>query len=206
MLQLLAATTNRHKVQEFQKILADLKERINIVTQDTIRNFPEIEENGTTFEENSIKKATEASAYADMAAFADDSGLVVEALGGAPGVYSARYAGEGASDSDRIAKLLKEMQGITDRRAKFVCAATIAYRGKKVACFVGEIKGTIAEAPSGSNGFGYDPVFIPEGFSKTFAELTDSEKNEISHRGRAMRKLAEYLREEFRNIDDFVFI
>ena len=206
MLQLLAATTNKHKVQEFQKILQDLKERINIVTQDTIRNFPEIVEDGSTFEENSIKKATEASAYADMAAMADDSGLMVEALGGAPGVFSARYAGEGASDSDRIAKLLKEMEGVTDRRAKFVCAASIAYRGRIITCFVGEIKGTIAEAPSGSNGFGYDPVFIPEGFTKTFAELTDEEKNSISHRGRAMRQLAEYLREEFRTIDDFVFI
>lgn len=206
MLQMLAATTNKNKVREFQEILKDLKEKINIVTTDTIPNFPEIVEDGTTFEENSMKKAREASAYADMAAMADDSGLVVEALGGAPGIHSARYAGEGASDADRIAKLLNAMEGVTDRKAKFVCAASVAYRGEEVRTFVGEIKGTIALAPSGANGFGYDPVFIPEGFSKTFAELTDEEKNAISHRGRAMNAVAEFLREEFEKMDDFEFV
>lgn len=206
MLQMLAATTNKNKVREFQEILADLKDKINIVTSDTIANFPEIEEDGTTFAENAMKKAREASAFADMVAMADDSGLVVEALNGAPGIHSARYAGEGASDADRIAKLLHEMQGATDRRAKFVCAAAIAYRGEDVKCFIGEIKGTIALAPTGSNGFGYDPVFIPEGFEKSFAELTDEEKNAISHRGRAMAALADFLREEFSKMDDFEFV
>ena len=206
MLQMLAATTNKHKVREFQEILEDLKEKINIITTDAIPNFPEIIEDGTTFEENAMKKAKEASAYADMVAMADDSGLVVEALGGAPGIYSARYAGEGATDADRIAKLLKEMDGVTDRRAKFVCAAAIAYRGKEVKIFVGEVKGTIALAPSGSNGFGYDPVFIPDGFEKSFAELTDDEKNAISHRGRAMRAVAGFLREKFEKMDDIEFV
>ena len=206
MLQMLAATTNKHKVREFQEILEDLKEKINIITTDAVPNFPEIIEDGTTFEENAMKKAKEASAYADMVAMADDSGLVVEALGGAPGIYSARYAGEGATDADRIAKLLKEMDGVTDRRAKFVCAAAIAYRGKEVKIFVGEVKGTIALAPSGSNGFGYDPVFIPDGFEKSFAELTEDEKNAISHRGRAMRAVAGFLREEFEKMDDIEFV
>ena len=98
------------------------------------------------------------------------------------------------------------MDGVTDRRAKFVCAAAIAYRGKEVKIFVGEVKGTIALAPSGSNGFGYDPVFIPDGFEKSFAELTEDEKNAISHRGRAMRAVAGFLREEFEKMDDIEFV
>ena len=201
MFQLLAATTNKHKIQELQEILQDLNRDIHIISPKDFPDFPEIVEDGTTFEENSVKKSTEASAFTGIAAMADDSGLAVEALGGAPGVFSARYAGEGASDADRIAKLLKEMKGVENRRAKFVCAASLANHGKKIACFIGEIHGTIAESPSGSNGFGYDPVFIPDGFTKTFAELTEEEKNAISHRGRAMRKLAEFLREEFRKTD-----
>ena len=206
MLQMLAATTNKNKVREFQEILKDLKDKINIITTDTIPNFPEIVEDGTTFAENAMKKAREASAFADMVAMADDSGLVVDALDGAPGIHSARYAGEGASDADRIAKLLKAMDGVTDRKAKFVCAAAIAYRGEEVKTFIGEIKGKITLAPSGSNGFGYDPVFIPEGFEKTFAELTDEEKNAVSHRGRAMSAVADFLREEFSKMDDFEFV
>lgn len=206
MLQLLAATTNKNKVREFQEILQDLKDKINIVTQDTIPNFPEIVEDGSSFEENAMKKAKESSAFADMVAMADDSGLVVEALDGAPGIHSARYAGENATDADRIAKLLKAMEGKKDRRAKFVCAAAIAYRGEEVRTFVGEVKGVIAEAPSGTNGFGYDPVFIPDGFNKTFAELTDEEKNAISHRGNAMRAVADFLRDEFAKMDDFEFV
>lgn len=206
MLQMLAATTNKNKVREFQEILKDLKDKINIITTDAIPNFPEIVEDGTTFAENAMKKAKEASAFADMVAMADDSGLVVEALDGAPGIHSARYAGEGASDADRIAKLLKAMDGVTDRSAKFVCAAAIAYRGEEVKTFIGEIKGKITLAPSGSNGFGYDPVFIPEGFEKTFAELTDEEKNAVSHRGRAMSAVADFLREEFSKMDDFEFV
>lgn len=206
MLQMLAATTNKNKVREFQEILKDLKEKINIVTTDTIANFPEIVEDGTTFAENAMKKAREASAFADMVAMADDSGLVVEALDGAPGIHSARYAGDGATDADRIAKLLKAMDGVTDRRAKFVCAAAIAYRGEEVKTFLGEIKGTITFAPAGSNGFGYDPVFVPDGFEKTFAELTDEEKNAISHRGRAMTAVADFLRDEFAKMDDFEFV
>lgn len=206
MLQMLAATTNKNKVREFQEILKDLKDKINIITTDTIPNFPEIVEDGTTFAENAMKKAKEASAFADMVAMADDSGLVVEALDGAPGIHSARYAGEGASDADRIAKLLKAMDGVTDRRAKFVCAAAIAYRGEEVKTFIGEIKGKITLVPSGSNGFGYDPVFIPEGFEKTFAELTDEEKNAVSHRGRAMSAVADFLRDEFSKMDDFEFV
>ena len=182
MLQLLAATSNKHKVEEFRKMLNDLNSRVNIVTPDTIPNFPVLIEDGNSFEENAEKKAEQASAYADMAAFADDSGLVVEALDGAPGIYSARYAGEGATDAERIAKLLEAMKGKTDRRAKFVCAIAIAYRGDDVALFRGEVCGTIAEAPRGTNGFGYDPVFIPEGYDKTASCLPRSRIRSVTGR------------------------
>ena len=119
-----------------------------------------------------------------MAAFADDSGLEVEALDGAPGIYSARYA----TDAQRIAKLLDAMKGKTNRKARFVCVIAIAYRGDDVALFRGEVHGTIAEAPRGSNGFGYDPVFIPGGYDKTFGELPSDVKEAISHRANAIAK------------------
>lgn len=206
MLQLLAATSNKHKVEEFRKMLNDLNSRVNIVTPDTIPNFPVLIEDGNSFEENAEKKAEQASAYADMAAFADDSGLVVEALDGAPGIYSARYAGEGATDAERIAKLLEAMKDKTDRRAKFVCAIAIAYRGDDVALFRGEVCGTIADAPRGTNGFGYDPVFIPEGYDKTFGELPSEVKDSISHRAAAMIKAVKFIRAELDSMDDFEFV
>lgn len=206
MLQLLAATSNKHKVGEFRKLLSDLNDRVNIITSDTIPNFPELIEDGKSFEENAEKKAEQASAYADMAAFADDSGLEVEALGGAPGIYSARYAGEGATDARRIAKLLEAMNGKTNRRARFVCVIAIAYRGDDVALFRGEVKGTIADAPRGTNGFGYDPIFIPEGFDKTFGELDPDVKDSISHRAAAMVKAVKFIRAELDSMDDFEFV
>ena len=206
MLQLLAATSNKHKVEEFRKMLNDLNSRVNIVTPDTIPNFPELIENGNSFEENAEKKAEQASAYADMAAFADDSGLMVEALDGAPGIFSARYAGDGATDAQRIAKLLDAMKGKTNRRAKFVCAIAIAYRGDDVALFRGEVCGTIADAPRGTNGFGYDPVFIPEGYDKTFGELSSEVKDSISHRAAAMVKAVKFIRAELDSMDDFEFV
>lgn len=206
MLQLLAATSNKHKVEEFRKLLSDLNDRVNIITSDTIPNFPELIEDGKSFEENAEKKAEQASAYADMAAFADDSGLEVEALDGAPGIYSARYAGEGATDARRIAKLLEAMNGKTNRRARFVCVIAIAYRGDDVALFRGEVKGTIADAPRGTNGFGYDPIFIPEGFDKTFGELDPDVKDSISHRAAAMVKAVKFIRAELDSMDDFEFV
>ena len=206
MLQLLAATSNKHKVEEFRKMLNDLNSRVNIVTPDAIPNFPVLIEDGHSFEENAEKKAEQASAYADMAAFADDSGLMVDALSGAPGIYSARYAGEGATDAARIAKLLDAMKGKTDRRARFVCAIAIAYRGDDVALFRGEVCGTIAEAPRGTNGFGYDPVFIPDGYDKTFGELPSEVKDSISHRAAAMVKAVKFIRAERDSMDDFEFV
>ena len=206
MLQLLAATTNKHKVEEFKSMLNDLSSKVNIITMDAIPNFPELVEDGKSFEENAERKAEQASAYADVVAFADDSGLEVEALDGAPGIYSARYAGEGATDAQRIGKLLNAMKGQTNRKARFVCVIAIAYRGDDVATFRGEIRGTIADAPRGTRGFGYDPVFIPEGYDKTFGELGPEIKDAISHRAAAMIKTIKFIRAELESMDDFEFV
>lgn len=205
MLQLLAATTNKHKVLEFQNLIQDIREKVRILTPDTIPSFPEIEENGSSFEENSAIKARAASRYADMAAFADDSGLEVKALNGRPGIHSSRYAGENATDQDRIAKLLEELAGAEDRSAQFVCVISLAYRGNLVAQFRGEVKGRILDAPRGEAGFGYDPVFVPDGYEQSFAELGAEVKDRISHRARAFAQAAEFIRSELSNMDDFEF-
>ncbi len=203
MLKLLAATKNEHKVSEFQTMLKEngLTE-IEIISAAAYPDFPELIEDGTTFEENSAMKAAQASKYADISAFADDSGLAVAALDGAPGVYSARYA---ENDAARIAKLLKNMEGVTDRSAAFVCVITLAYRGEVFASFRGEVKGTIAHAPAGDNGFGYDPVFIPEGYDKTFAQLGSEVKDRISHRARAFEQAIAYIRQELASVDEIEF-
>ena len=206
MLQILAATSNQHKIAEFQELLKDIKDRVTILSPSSYPNFPKLIENGSTFEENSVMKAVQASAYADISAFADDSGLETEALHGAPGVYSARYAGEGASDMDRIQRLLREMSGCENRKARFVCVISIAYRGKLVKSFRGEVAGSIAKAPAGDHGFGYDPIFIPEGFDKTFGELSAEVKDSISHRARAMKKAVDFIRAELDTMDDFEFV
>ncbi len=207
MLKLLAATKNKHKVAEFQAMLEKhgLK-NIEIISTEAFPEFPELTENGSTFEENSAMKAEQASRFADMPAFADDSGLSVQALNGAPGVYSARYAGENATDADRIAKLLKEMQGVKDRSAAFVCVITLAYRGKVFVSFCGEVKGKIAEMPGGNGGFGYDPIFIPDGYDKTFAELGNSVKDRISHRAGAFEQAVDFIRTELKKMGEPEFV
>jgi XTP/dITP diphosphohydrolase len=208
MLQLLAATTNKHKIQEFQAMLdvsAD-SGRVCIISPDSIKDFPEIVENGTSFEENARIKAGQAASYADMAAFADDSGLEVAALGGAPGIYSARYGGENATYPEKIAKLLKELENVKDRRARFVCVIALAYRGDIVETFRGEVTGRIALESRGAQGFGYDPVFIPDGYDKTFGELGEEVKSKISHRARAFALAAEFVHRELQTMDDFEFV
>ena len=208
MLQILAATTNKHKIQEFQAMLdvsAD-SGRVSIISPDTIRGFPEIIENGNSFEENARIKAGQAARYADMAAFADDSGLEVKALGGAPGIYSARYAGENTSYPEKMAKLLAELKNSDDRRARFVCVIALAYRGDIVETFRGEVNGTIAPEPRGTEGFGYDPIFIPDGYDKTFGELGEEVKSKLSHRARAFALAAEFVHRELQTMDDFEFV
>ena len=208
MLQILAATTNKHKIQEFQSMLdvsAD-SGRVSIISPDTIKDFPEIVENGATFEENARIKASQAARYADMAAFADDSGLEVAALGGAPGIYSARFGGENATYPEKMAKILKELENASDRRARFVCVIALAYRGDIVETFRGEVTGRIAPEPRGTQGFGYDPIFIPDGYDKTFGELGEEVKSKLSHRARAFALAAEFVHRELQTMDDFEFV
>ena len=208
MLQILAATTNKHKIQEFQAMLDASADsgRVCIISPDTIRGFPEIVENGATFEENARIKASQAARYADMVAFADDSGLEVAALGGAPGIYSARYGGENATYPEKMAKILKELENASDRRARFVCVIALAYRGDIVETFRGEVTGHIAPEPRGMEGFGYDPIFIPDGYDKTFGELGEEIKSRISHRARAFALAADFVHRELQTMDDFEFV
>ncbi|OQA78937.1 MAG: Non-canonical purine NTP pyrophosphatase [Lentisphaerae bacterium ADurb.Bin242] len=205
MLKILAATSNKHKVIEFKAAFAPLLKKMTLLTQDDIPGFPEVSETGSSFEENAMIKARAASAYADMPAFSDDSGLEVAALDGAPGIFSARYAGDNASDADRIAKLLADMQGQTNRRARFVCVIALAYRGIDVKTFRGEVNGEIIREPRGSFGFGYDPVFVPDGYKKTFGELGPEVKDRISHRAQALEKIVAFIQAELDSMDDFEF-
>jgi XTP/dITP diphosphohydrolase len=183
------ATHNQHKLNELERILAPLQ--IDAVTAE----LDEVEETGLTFAENAFLKADAACRQTGMPAVADDSGLMVDALDGAPGVYSARYAGEGASDMDRIQKLLLNMQEVPmgKRTAKFVCAVCCVYPNGDIITAHGECAGTIGFEPQGSDGFGYDPIFLING--KSFAQLTAQEKDKISHRGRALKEFAAQLQQ-----------
>jgi len=187
------ATTNPGKLIELQRIMKDLG--IEVVGLSDSASTEEIE-TGSSFSENALLKARHFFKLSGEPTIADDSGLEVEALGGAPGIHSARYAGPDASDSDRVRKLLEVLKDVSAvrRSARFVCAAAFVWEeGETV--FLGEATGTILAAPRGHSGFGYDPVFFYEPLLKTFAELTPTEKAEVSHRGRAFRKLAAWVRE-----------
>lgn len=201
MFQILAATKNKHKVEEYAELLAGKDVEISSLLD--FPDCPDTEEDGNTFEENARKKALAASDCTEMPAFADDSGLEVAALNGEPGVMSARYAGEKAGNEERIAKLLKNMEGKEDRRAKFVCVIAVANNGEIIETFRGEVSGKITMEPKGANGFGYDPVFMPDGYDKTFGELSPEIKNKISHRAKAAREAIDYIETELSTIEDF---
>ena len=189
------ATKNKKKLEELERILAPLG--IQAKTADQLGfELEEVEETGTTFEENAALKAFAACRLTGYPAVADDSGLMVDALGGAPGVYSARYGGEGASDRDRYEKLLKNMESVPEgqRGAKFVSAVCCAFPDGKSLTVRGECPGKIAFAPAGEGGFGYDPVFLVEN-GKSFGQLTKEEKDAVSHRGNALRTLSRELPE-----------
>ena len=189
------ATNNSKKRVELDRILNPLG--IQAVTAEQAGvDLQEVEESGSTFEENAELNALAACNLSGLPAVADDSGLVVDALDGAPGIYSARYAGENATDADRIAKLLREMQGIPpeERNARFVSAVCCVFPDGRKIIVRGECEGSIGQIPQGNDGFGYDPVFVTES-GKTFAELTPQEKDAVSHRGIALRKLAEQLKQ-----------
>lgn len=189
-----AATQNKHKIEEINEITKEFNMEI-ISRVDAGVPDVEIEEDGKTFEENSEKKAREIMKLCGKITIADDSGLMVDVLGGAPGVISARFAGEGASDLENNEKLLRLLDNIEnkDRSAKFVSVITLVYPDGKKIVARGECKGHIIYESKGDNGFGYDPLFVPDGFYKTFAELTSDEKNKISHRAIALQKLREQL-------------
>jgi len=185
---LYVATSNAGKLREYRDLAAG---RVSIEPVPQFQALPLFEEAASTFSENSAGKALHYSLFTDEMVIADDSGLVVPALGGAPGVHSARYAGRNTTDADRVRKLLAELRAKTgtERAARFVCVLTLAQQGRALAVLSASAEGVIAEKPRGSGGFGYDPVFYFERLGRTYAELTPDEKNEYSHRGRAFRKL-----------------
>lgn len=184
---LVIATRNEGKAIEIKDLLGEFPVRIK-----TLADFgpiPEAQETGATFEENAYLKASLTARVLGITALADDSGLVVEALGGAPGVHSARFAGAEATDSQRCTKILRSMQGVADRRAAFECVLSIAVPTGAALTYAGRCQGTIAEQPSGTNGFGYDPIFYYPPLRKTFAEMSRKEKSNVSHRGKALEEL-----------------
>ncbi|MGV0755096.1 RdgB/HAM1 family non-canonical purine NTP pyrophosphatase [Empedobacter brevis] len=187
-MELIFATHNNNKVKEVKKMLPSY---LSMKSLTDIHFFDEIEETGETFEENAQLKAKIIFEKTGKNIFADDSGLVIEALNGAPGVYSHRYAGTGR-DEDNIAKALKELEGKTNRKAYFISVFCLILNEKEY-FFEGRVNGTIATEILGDNGFGYDPIFIPDGHTKSFAQMTAEEKNTISHRGKAVEKLNDFL-------------
>jgi XTP/dITP diphosphohydrolase len=194
MLRLLLATRNAHKTREFAEILG---KEFEVCDFSSVPDAREIEETGATFEENAVLKALAASQDRHLLVAADDSGLEVDALDGAPGVYSARYAGQEATDEQNVDKLLSELARRNVSRpkltARFRCVIALAREGKLLNTFEGVAEGVIIDLPHGEHGFGYDPIFVPKGFDRTFAELPAEMKNEISHRAQAARKLAHHL-------------
>jgi XTP/dITP diphosphohydrolase len=194
LVKLLLATRNRNKVTEMQHALADTGWQVMMLSD--FGDMPEVEEDGATFAENARKKARSASARVEMWTLAEDSGLEVDALGGEPGVRSARYAGEGANDADRMHKVLERIVNVPEERrtARFRCVMCLIDTAGKETCFEGRCEGRIAHSARGTSGFGYDPIFIPEGYSRTFAELGPGVKSKISHRARAMQQVIDYLR------------
>ena len=195
MIELVVATRNRHKTREIQHILGP-EFMVRDLTADT--DVPEILESGTSLQENAKLKALAASRHLPALVIADDSGLEVDALGGAPGIYSARYAGANATEKDKIDKLLRELARVraTDdgRRARFRCVLALARNGDLLETFEGTVEGRITNKARGDSGFGYDPIFVPDGFEQTFGELSEEVKNTISHRAKAIRALADRLR------------
>ena len=186
---LLVSTRNLHKVDEIRAILGS---HFTVFDLSSVPSVPVVEETGSTFEDNATLKAIAASLAFEGWVIADDSGLEVDALKGAPGVYSARYAGEDSTDALNNRKLLAEIAGSADRSARFRCVIVLARAGRKLAAFSGTVEGHILEEPMGEGGFGYDPLFVPQGFTESFGQLPSDVKNSLSHRSRALQKLRDW--------------
>lgn len=197
-MRVLVATMNAGKMAEYERLLADVPE-LELESMASLPKRIEVVEDRDTFYGNALKKATEIAAVAGIACLADDSGLEVDALDGRPGVYSARYAGEGASDAQNNSRLLGELSRVADdeRTARFRCAIVVVDGdGRELATAEGRCQGRISQEPKGIHGFGYDPLFVPDGYTQTMAELGPETKNKISHRANAAAKLALLLRED----------
>lgn len=186
-MKIFLATGNKHKIDEIKAIFKNVKDIEILSIKDGIE-IPEVVEDGDTFEANSAKKALEIAKFTGMITIADDSGLCVDALNGEPGVYSARYSGEGATDASNNAKLIKNLQGIENRKAYFVSVITLGKPDGRAYSFRGEVEGEIIDIPRGDTGFGYDPHFYVAEYGKTLAEMPEM-KNVISHRANALKKL-----------------
>ena len=198
MKKIVLATANTHKVIEFQRILNELLPDLELVAASQFPGVPEVEETGSTFAENALIKARAINEFTNLPALADDSGLVVEALNGAPGIFSARYAGINADDKANVVKLLNEIKELDQSLlvAKFECAIALVDKSEDLELVVdGQMPGQVIKEVRGENGFGYDPIFVPQGLTKTSSELSDSEKDKISHRGIALRKISVILKQ-----------
>jgi XTP/dITP diphosphohydrolase len=194
-LQLIVASSNEGKLREYRALAASADASLDLVLIPNFGALPKFDEAADTFAENAMGKALHYSRFCEGLVIADDSGLVVPALGGAPGVHSARYAGLNASDTDRIHKLIEAMRGKKgeDRRARFVCVVALAERGEPRGVFSASAEGELLDAPRGDGGFGYDPIFFFPTLGKTFAEISREEKNHHSHRGKVFRKAVDFL-------------
>ncbi len=194
--KLLLASTNPGKLREYQALAAGSSDApiVELALLPGVESFPKFDESAPTFAENAAGKALHYSRFAESPVMADDSGLVVPALDGAPGVHSARYAGPDASDADRVAKLLGELRarGVRDPAARFVCVIAVAQRGRALAVVSDFVAGELLEAPRGTLGFGYDPIFFYAPLDRSFAELSPQAKNQVSHRGKAARKILDF--------------
>lgn len=188
--RLILATRNAHKTSEIRAMIGD---RFEVLDATAFPEFPEIEETGTTFLENARLKAEGISRQVEGWVLSDDSGLEVDALDGAPGVWSSSYGGEEGNHAKNNARLLAEMVGKSDRTARFRCTMVLALKGEEVAHFSGTVEGRLVETLDGAGGFGYDPLFVPAGHTQTFAALGDAVKNSLSHRARALTQIVEFL-------------
>jgi XTP/dITP diphosphohydrolase len=198
MKKIVLATANTHKVIEFQRILNELLPDLELVAASQFPGVPEVEETGSTFAENALIKARAINEFTNLPALADDSGLVVEALNGAPGIFSARYAGINADDKANVMKLLNEIKGLDQSllSAKFECAIALVDKSQDLELVVdGQMPGQVIKEVRGENGFGYDPIFVPQGLTKTSSQLSDADKDKISHRGIALRKMSVILKQ-----------
>ncbi|GDX17396.1 non-canonical purine NTP pyrophosphatase [Actinomycetes bacterium] len=198
MKKIVLATANTHKVIEFQRILNELLPDLELVAASQFPGVPEVEETGSSFAENALIKARAINDFTNLPALADDSGLVVEALNGAPGIFSARYAGIEADDKANVVKLLNEIKDIDQSllNAKFECAIALVDKSQDLELVVdGQMPGQVIKEVRGENGFGYDPIFVPQGLTKTSSQLSDADKDKISHRGIALRKMSMILKQ-----------